>query len=259
MPDVKKTLVFPALVLLLAVGAVSSGPAARASGEDVARRLLDKTDDLQRGNSSHGKMTMHVKTDRWDRTLTMEIWSKGRNLSLVRILSPASEAGMATLKVDKNVWNYLPKVDRTMKVPPSMMSASWMGSHFTNDDLVRDSRMADDYTFTLESEPATNAEGLYVIACIPKPEAPVVWGKVVVDIRGADEMPTDITYFDEKGGLARTMTFTDVHTVGKRSFPTHVALTVADKPGEVTEISYADMQFDLDLPESIFTLQGLKQ
>jgi outer membrane lipoprotein-sorting protein len=244
--------------LALAFLATAPGPVL-AGDEDVAHRLLDKTDDLQRGSSSHGQMTMHVKTERWERTLSMEVWSKGRDMSLVRISSPASEAGMATLKVGRNIWNYLPKVDRTMKVPPSMMSGSWMGSHFTNDDLVKDSRMADDYTFSLTAQPSDNADGLYVIECVPKPDSPVVWGRVVVDIRGTDEMPTDIRYYDENGSLARTMTFADVKTVGRRTFPTHMTLTVADKPGEFTEVFYQDMAFDVDLPDSTFTLQGLKQ
>lgn len=223
--------------------------------EALARRLLDHTDDLHRGASSHGTMSMHVKTARFERTLEMEFWSQGEDRSLVRILRPASEAGMATLKVDQNIWNYMPKVDRTMKVPPSMMGGSWMGSHFTNDDLVKGSRMADDYTYTLSLDPS----GQYLIECVPRPDAPVVWGKVLVELRKSDEIPTRIRYFDERGELARTMTFEDIRTMGKRTLPTRMRLSVENKPGELTEISYADIQFEVVLPESTFSLQGLKQ
>ena len=113
----------------------------------TAKEILDKVDDLYRGTSSHGKMTMEVVTSHWNRTLSLEFWSKGKDKSLVRILAPLKEKGTATLRSGNEIWNYLPKVNRVVKLPSSMMSASWMGSHFTNDDLVKQSRFADDYTF----------------------------------------------------------------------------------------------------------------
>lgn len=248
------------LAIVLFAGLPLAGTvAAPESQEEVARRLLDRTDDLARGQSSHGRMTMHVKTERWERSLTMEVWTQGEERSLVRILSPASEAGVATLKVEDDIWNYLPKVDRTMKVPPSLMGGSWMGSHFTNDDLVKESRMADDYTFRIASTPDQEPVGTWVIESTPKPDAPVVWGKVMVAVRAADEMPLEVKYFDEQGELARTMTFSDVKAMGGRTFPTRMTLTVADKPGEFTEVSYDEMAFDVALPPETFTLQALKR
>jgi len=234
-------------------------PAAASDSAEEAREILDYVDDMYRGLSSHATLTMNVKTARWERSLTIEAWSKGEDESLMVIRSPAKEAGMATLKVGDNIWNYLPKVDRTMKVPASMMSGSWMGSHFTNDDLVKESRMADDYDFRITSRPADNEAGEYLVECIPKPDAPVVWGKVLVHVAGDTRMPTEITYWDEKGNLKRTMSFTDYREVEGRPIAGKMRLVPADEPDEYTEVVYDQIEFDIDLPDSTFTLQALKR
>jgi len=227
-------------------------------GDKTARDLLDATDDVTRGQSSIATMEMHVKTSHYERTMKMKAWSKGTDDTLIRILEPAKDAGMATLKVGDNIWNYLPKVDRTMKVPAGMMSGNWMGSHFTNDDLVKESRLADDYTYEFTECPADNEDGLYVLTLTPKPDAPVVWGKVVSRVR-PDEQPVEVTYYDEHGNLVRTMTFEDYKTFGDRTAPTKMTLVPADKPGEFTQITYDDLQFAADIPSSTFTLQALEQ
>lgn len=230
-----------------------------ASAQEITvEEVLRKSDDLTRGNSSRGKVTMHVKTKRWNRKLTMEMWSKGTEKTLVKILSPAKEKGTATLKVDKDIWNYLPKVDRTIKVPASMMSGSWMGSHFTNDDLVKESRYVDDFDCKFLKKPADNKDKVYVVQCIPKPNAPVVWGKVVLTAR-EDLIPLKTTYHDEKDKLVRTMTFSDISKLGGRDIPKTMRLDVVDKPGEYTEVVYEELEFDLKISERTFTLQALKR
>ena len=233
-------------------------PSAVEAAEPTVDELLDATDDVARGAASHGKLAMHVKTDRYERTLEMEVWTRGTEDSLVRILSPAKEAGTCSLKVGDNMWNYLPKVDRTMKISGAAMSGSWMGSHITNDDLVKQSRMKDDYTSTLVERPAEGGPDRYVIELVPKPDAPVVWGKVVVRVR-ADRQPDRIEYLDEKGQLVRTMRFLDVREMGGRTFPTTMRVEPADAPGEYTELKYADMAFDVQLEDRLFTLQSLKR
>ncbi len=242
---------------LLATTAAYGQEPALTESQERARALLDATDDMHRGASSYSKVTMHVKTARWDRTLTMEGWAQGEEHSLTKILSPAKEAGMATLKVEDNIWNYLPKVDRTMKVPAGMMSGSWMGSHFTNDDLVKESRMADDFDFDLTAEPAADGTGEYVIECTAREDAAVVWGKIVVKLR-PDEQPTEITYWDEDGSLVRTMTFSDYHEADGRMIAGRMKLVPAAEPDEFTEIVYDEIDFDVEIPEGTFTLQALK-
>ena len=246
-----------ALALLLGALLLASPAQARDDRGPTARELLDGTDNMHRGESSHATITMNVRTRRWARSLTMESWSQGEDKSLIVIRSPAKEAGMATLMVDDNIWNYLPKVDRTMKVPASILSGAWMGSHFTNDDLVKDSRMTDDYTYEIAERPAADGTGQYVVECVPKPDAPVVWGKVIVRL-SADEVPTEITYWDEKDRLKRTMTFSGYRRVDGRLVASAMRLVPTDKPDEYTEVVYDEMEFGVKLRPETFTLQGLK-
>jgi hypothetical protein len=221
--------------------------------------LLAAADDVGRGDQSYAVLSMEVHTARYDRTMKMEAWSKGTETSLIRILEPEKDAGVATLKVDGNIWNYLPKVDRTMKVPAGLMSGSWMGSHFSNDDLVRENRMSEDFTFEVTTAPSdVNAPtGVWTITCVPKPDAAVVWGKVVVDVR-TDKVPVSIRYFDEKGVLMRTMAFSDVKEIGGRLVPATMTLTPADLPGEQTVVRYEKLDFDVTLDDAKFSLQALR-
>jgi outer membrane lipoprotein-sorting protein len=228
------------------------------AAEPTLQELLDRTDDLMRGRSSAGKVTMRVKTARWERSLTMQVWSKGKEKTLVRILAPAKEKGVSTLKVGENVWNYLPNVDRTIKVPASMMSGSWMGSHFTNDDLVKEARFADEFDCKIESRPDGNPKKRYLVGCTPKPNAPVVWGRVRLTTR-EDLLPLDAVYYDERGAVARTLTYSDIKELGGRQIPGKITLVPGDKPGELTELVYEELAFDLELPESTFSLQALKR
>ncbi len=243
---------------LLAVTLALALPLAASAGEYTVEELLDATDDVTRGTSSHGTMSMQVKTDRYERSMKMEVWSRGTSDSLILILEPAKEKGVSTLKVGDNMWNYLPKVDRTLKVAGAALSGSWMGSHFSNDDLVKSSRLREDFTYELKSEPSAPDAGEYVIELVPKPDAPVVWGKVVVRVRH-DKQPLETTYFDEKGELVRTMTFLEIKEMSGRTFPTVMRIEPADAPGEFTQVVYEQMEFDVELPDRTFSLQSLKR
>mgnify|MGYP000312209946 CR=1 FL=1 len=244
-------------LVLFTAALLLATPAWAQDDAELARELLNGTDDMYRGDSSHATLTMNVKTARFTRSLTMESWSKGEEKSLIRILSPAKEKGVTTLKVGENIWNYLPRVDRTMKVPSGMMGGSWMGSHFSNDDLVKESRMADDYTFVITQRPADGV-GSWVIECTAKHDAAVVWGKVVATVR-PDKLPDNIQYFDEKGVLIRTMAFKDHKEIDGRTMPSRMLLTPEDKPGEYTEVIYDALSFSETVPDSMFSLQELKK
>lgn len=247
---------FTAALLALTLAA----PVAWADeAKPTLEELLNGVDDVQRGESSTSRMSMHVKTKRWERTMTMQTWSEGEDKSLIKIVAPAKEAGTATLMVDDNIWNYLPKVDRTMKVPASMMSGAWMGSHFSNNDLVRSARLADEFNFELKQEPNADGAGHWIIECVPKPDAPVVWGKVVVKVRGEDRIPDEITYWDEDGELVRTMQFLDIQDISGRKVPMRMKLIPADEPDEYTEVTYESLEFDPELPASTFTLQSIRK
>jgi len=195
-------------------------------------KILDGVDDLYRSNASHGIITLSVTTVNWQRTLTLEQWSKDEDKSLFKILKPKKEKGLATLRVDKNVWNYMPKVKRVVKIPSSMMSSSWMGSHFTNDDLVKQSRMAEDYTFSITFEGMQDDEEVVEITCIPNKEAAVVWGKVEVVVYADDYIPLRMIYYDEDLLLSRTLEFTNIQKMDGKMIPTLMSMIPADESGE---------------------------
>lgn len=238
--------------IVLAMLLLVSGAARADEIEDLLRGM----DDLMRGSSSTAVVEMQVKTAQYERTMRMQSWSQGTNKTLVRILYPEKDAGVCTLKVDDNLWNYLPKVDRTMKIPAGMMSGSWMGSHLNNDDLVQNSRFSEHFTYTVDQRPS-GSQGQWVITLVPKPDAPVVWGKVITRI-GADRLPQKTEYFDEKGVLVRTMVWSDVAVMDGRKVPSVFTILPADKPGEKTVMRYLALDFDAAVDPSTFTLQALR-
>jgi outer membrane lipoprotein-sorting protein len=240
------------LALWLAIGARPT------AGQGSAREIMDRVDRLLRGESSYGVAKMTVVTRHWERELTLEIWSLGTDYALIRIVAPKKEAGTATLKVGDDIWNYLPRVDRTIKIPPSLMMGAWMGSHFTNDDLVKESRLVEDYEIEIAFEGKRNGVDVWEFRLTPKPEAAVVWGRIEYQVRKADLMPTWARYYDEDGTLVRTLTFSDYRTMGGRLVPTLIRMQPEDKPNEHTTVRYLELDFDIDIDESFFSLRALR-
>ncbi len=219
--------------------------------------IIDEVDRLMRGESSAGLMRMEIDTEHWSRALEMRIWSLGTEHSLVRVESPAREAGTATLMVENEVWNYLPNVDRTIKVPPSMMLGSWMGSHFTNDDLVKESRLIEDYDIVISHEGPRDGQDVWEFTMIPKPDAPVIWGRIEQQVRKRDRMPIWARYYDEDGTLVRTMNFSDFEVLGGRTLPTRMVMEPMDGE-ERTVVTYLELEFDVGLDEDFFSLRNLR-
>ncbi len=218
------------------------------------RELIRTVEQQYSGDSSQTRIEMTVKTGHWERHLEMESWSLGRERFLVRILAPKKEKGVATLKVEKEVWNYLPKVDRVIRIPPSMMGGAWMGSHITNDDLVKANHIDQDYDFRLLSEDQQS----WTIEGLPKPNAPVIWGKIVYQLQKQPLVPQLVEYFDEEMILVRQIRFTDVQTVDGRTIPLQMTVLPVEKPEEKTVMHYRQLDFDVDLQKEFFSLRQLK-
>jgi len=242
------------LAFLLVALAVPAAHAQRS-----AREIVDHVDQLLRGNSSEGRVTMEIVTADWSRSPELDIWSLGTDYSLVRVVAPRKDAGTAWLKAGNDLWNYLPRVDRTIKLPPSLMGASWMGSHFTNDDLVKESRLIEDYDIAIVFEGVRDGARVWEFSLTPKPEAPVVWGRIVEEVRQDDYMPTWARYYDEQGQLIRTMLFGDVRRMGGRLVPARLTVAPEDKPGERTVVLYERLTFDVPLEPSFFSLRQLQR
>ena len=245
------------LKFVVATIACASVAAPSAQGQ-TAREIVDRVDQLLRGRSSTGLMRMDIVTEHWSRTLEMRVWSLGTEYSLIRLIAPVRDAGMTTLKAGDDIWNYLPRVDRAIKVPPSLMGSSWMGSHFTNDDLVKESRIIDDYDIEIGFEGLRNGVEVWEFVLTPKPEAAVVWGRIVEEVRKNDLMPLWANYYDEDGNVSRRITFSNFTMMGDRLVPAHMIVQPVDKPEESTSITYEDLQFDIDITADFFSLRQLR-
>ncbi len=242
-------------VVFLVMGLFKAAVAAELTAEEIVKRA----EDIMRGSSNIGKLTMIVTNPNFKRTLTMEYWEKGKDLSLVKIISPAKEAGTVSLKVDNNMWNYLPSVEKVIKIPPSMMMQSWMGSDFTNDDLVRESSIVDDYTPVLLENSMLSEGEAYTLELTAKPDAPVVWGKILVYVRVSDYAPMKYEYYDERGKLIRVMTMSKIKKIGRRAYPTVWTMVPKNKEGRETVIIVDEIKFDVPIDKNIFSLSNLKR
>lgn len=245
--------------MMVVVAALVSLCSVAWAQEDRAREILDKVDDVFRAESSHAVMQMTVQTEHYKRSLKMESWSQGKDQSLVRILEPLKERGTATLKSGKNLYTYLPRTDRTIRLTSGMMQGSWMGSHFTNDDLVKESRLADDYTYKISFEGQRDGQPIIEITLSPKEEAAVSWGRIVVTVTADTLLPLQQLYYDEGQELARTMTFSQVKEIGGRTIPTRMRMVPSDAPKEYTQVDYEQIEFGVKLKDATFSKASLKR
>lgn len=224
-----------------------------------AKQIIQKAEDAIKGKtSSHSIMEMTITTSDYTRTMKMESWSVGNSKSLVKILAPAREAGNRTLKLGNEIWMYLRATETTIRIPPSMMLQSWNGSDYTYDDMVRAETLAEDYAITIAGNEKIDNVDCWKLQLIPKPNAPVVWGKIFYWVRREDNLPSQVEYFDEKGTLMRTMVMGEFKTIGGRKIPTVWTMYNSDKTHS-TEIKMDEATFDVKLPNNIFTLKELEK
>jgi outer membrane lipoprotein-sorting protein len=225
----------------------------------TAREIIDKADKKMQGNSSKSEMTMRIVRPDWTREIGIKGWAIGTEYSMMLITSPARDKGSATLKRENEIWNWQPSIDRVIKLPPSMMMQSWMGSDFTNDDLVKESSIVRDYTHTIDGDTTINGRDAWKIILIPHEDAAVVWGRIEAYISKADYLQLLIRYYDEDDFLINTMVLSDIKEIGGRVIPTHLEMIPAENPDQKTEIIYKAMEFDIDLKPSFFSIQNMKR
>ena len=247
----------PAQVLSIACAIAPLG-GVRAQ-EPTAQQIIDRSENALWGKTLQANLTMTVATPRWTRTLELTAWIERPRRSFIRILAPPKEAGIGSLRIGAEMWNYLPTIERTIKVPPSMMLQPWMGSDFTNDDLVKESSLQNDYTHRIVGLD-TAADGvLYIIESMPKPDAAVVWGKLMMRVRRADFLPVREEFYDERGALVRVLTFSDIKRLGGRMIPTTWQMRSIAKPANTTTMVMTRAIFDAPIAGEIFTQRNLEK
>jgi outer membrane lipoprotein-sorting protein len=234
-----------------------AGAAAQQQRLPALDEVITHLDRLYRHDSSNALMTMTVVRERGTRELTLESWSQGKDDALIVIRAPAREAGTATLRTKDGLWNYAPRADRLIRIPTGLLADAWMGSHFTNDDLIRDTSYDDDYVSDLAWTTRDGTRHLQV-TMTPKPDAPVVYTRVVFLLTTNDWTPVLTEYFDG-ARLMRTMRFEDVRTISGRRIPMRMVLQPAGRAGERTVVQYDRLRFDIPVDADLFTHRGLRR
>ncbi len=225
----------------------------------TAEEIIKKANDKMTGESNSSEMVMKIIRPDWTREIEIKSWAKGTEKSLVLITAPARDDGTAFLKRDKELWNWQPTINRVIKMPPSMMMQSWMGSDFTNDDLVRESSIVEDYEHELLKDTVIQGRNAWKIALIPKENAPVVWGKIEAYIEKTDYLQLLFKYYDEDGYLVNTMVLSDIKNIGGRVIPTKMEMIPAENPDQKTMIIYKNMQFEISIDDAFFSIQNMKR
>ena len=251
----------PSVRLVLAAAAMSlfvgvPGPRAATPDPPDIDALLQHLDDLYRSRSSIAHIQIDVTSARSTRSMRLRAWTRGEEEVLVLIEAPPREAGTATLRVGNNLWNYLPKIARTIRVPPAAMLGSWMGTDFTNDDLVKESSLRKDFVARIDRRSDAPA-GWWLVLDV-KPDVVGRWARIEMLVSD-ERLPVEERHYDRKGRLARTMHFDEVKVLGGRRLPARIALVPTDSVVQRTEMRYLDVQFDISLPDDTFSLSRLEQ
>ena len=241
------------LASMAATGILFAMPAAAQDARDILRTAFDNW----RADSSHVVTTMTVKRSNGTREMTMESWTLGEDKALVRFTAPARDAGNATLQLGKSTYVFNPKLNQVIKLPSSALSQSWMGSDFSYEDLGRSDRVIDDFTHNVVETRSEGGHKIYVIESIPKRGVPVVWGKQVLSVRD-DGVLYSVAYYDQVGNLVRTMSADKIGTLAGRPYPIEMTMRVEAKPGEYTRVTTESAEFNISIPNYLFTKSNLQ-
>lgn len=223
------------------------------------KEIIKKADEKMRGKTSMAEITIQVVRPSWSREIKLKMWSKGNTYSIILLTAPAKEKGIVFLKRDKEVWNWIPSIERVIKMPPSMMSQSWMGTDFTNDDLVKESSIVDDYEHFMVGDTTILGRDCHKIKLIPKPEAAVVWGKIILWIDKKDYIQLKAELYDEEEELISTMQSSEIKMLGGRLLPSRTEMIPRDKKNQKTIMLFNQLRFDELIEDNFFSPDNMKK
>ncbi len=221
--------------------------------------IIRRADEKFRGTSSKSRLTMIIERPSWSREISMKSWTLGNDYSMIYITAPAKEKGQVFLKRKNEMWNWVPTIERMIKIPPSMMMQSWMGSDFTNDDLVNESSLVEDYTSEMLGEENIRDYNCYQIKLLPKTDAPVVWGKIIMWVSKDEYHWLRAEYYDEEENLVNTEVLSEIKKMDDRIMPTRMEMIPADDEGHKTILIFNEIEFNIDIDESFFSQQNMRR
>ncbi len=227
--------------------------------EPTAKEIVAKAEHNIHGLSSVAELTIQIIRPSWTRSMSIKSWSKGEQYSLMIVTAPAKDAGTIFLKRIREIWNWLPNIERVVKLPPSMMAQSFMGTDFTNDDLVKASSRIDDYTHKIVGDSIIEGRKCWKIEMIPLPEAAVVWSKVKIWIDQKDYLELRLEFYDEDNKLVNILQCSNIKVMGGRTIPCKMEMIPAEKKGQETVIIYNSAIFNQPIDDDFFTTQNMKK
>jgi outer membrane lipoprotein-sorting protein len=233
------------LLLLLSVGLLAL----------TADDIIKKVEHNLQSESGYAEITMVVTTARGERTMKMQSWNRGNEKSFIKILYPLKDRGITFLKIETRMWQYVPRIERTIKIPSSMMMQSWMGSDFTNDDMAKESSIVKDYYVNVSAED----EEKYLLTLLPKEDSAVVWGKIVMEVKKKNLVPLNAVYYDEDDAVQRILYYSGVKVFGSHHLPTVMTLVPLNKQGNKTVVIMDEVQFDIEIDDARFSMSALKR
>jgi len=242
------------LLIYIFIGLMSSSLHAQDANE-----IIKSMEENFRGSNNISTMKMSIVRPKHKREITLKSWNIGEELSLVRIQNPAREKGVSFLKRDKEIWNWMPSIERVIKMPPSMMMQSWMGSDFTNDDLVRSSSIVDDYEAEIIEEEEIDGHACYKIQMKPKEGTDILWGKVLTWITIEDNLQLRSEFWDEDDYLVNVIEMSGIKEMDGRTITTKMVMSPEEEDGLSTIIEFLEIDFDAEIEESFFTVQNMKR
>ena len=225
----------------------------------TATEIVKRADDNRRGKSSFSEVTMTIVRPNWTREIGIKSWSMGTEFSLTLITSPARDAGQTFLKRGRDLWNWQPSINRMIRMSSSVMGQSWMGSDFTNDDMVRESSIVNDYTHKLLGRERVREFDCFKIELTPKEDSPVVWGKVITWICATNFVEIKSEFYDEDNFLVNTFNSFDIKSFGRRRMATRMEVVPAERPRQKTVLTINRQEFDIDINEDFFSQQNMRR
>jgi len=230
-----------------------------AQTELSAYGIMVKAEDKMRGKSSIAEMVITIQRPKWKREMELKSWSKGDDKSISLITAPSRDKGTVFLRNGKEVWNWVPTVERVIKLPPSMMSQSWMGTDLTNDDLVNQTDLKEDFVHTLKGKKTIDGKSCYLIESVPNESAAVVWGKIITWIDEVDYIQIKTEFYDEDDFLINTFVAQNIKMMGGKMIASRIEILPAEKPGHKTILEYKSLEFDKEIEDEFFSTRNMRR
>jgi outer membrane lipoprotein-sorting protein len=244
-------------IRLFGIAVLASIAISMKTGDPTAEQILKKAEQKLTASTIEADLDITIKRPKWTKTMGLKTWGKGSDYAMAYVKSPAKDAGTVYLKAGNDVYNYLPKIKKTVKLPANLLSQNWMGTDMSTDDIVKLTKLTTDYKATLAGSVTLSDRDCYVLLLLPKPDASVLWGKMVLAIDKQDYIQMKTLFYDEDMELVNTVIASQVKNMGGKMLASKMVMIPAGKKGQTTTVIYSSMKFDSPISASFFTKSNM--